>query len=79
MVSVNFKHNEIPDGYVNGLFVGAFSAAIAVVQNDAPLHIGNHYTNNRPFNNYYGCHLIFNRKLTATEHAVLAAELRPWG
>jgi len=76
MLSINAKNGEIPDLYINGILHGVFSGVLTMVADDAPLFIGNYYSGiTRPFLSIMAAALIFNRKLTATEHSELFGEL----
>ena len=76
-VSANFKIGEVPDGYRNGIYIGAFSGAVNIVADDAPLLIGNWYSATLPLQQTISAALIINRKLTATEHSQVYASLSP--
>lgn len=73
--AINLKNGETPEGFVDGLSIGNFSGAVAISVDNAPITIGNLYTDNNPMNTPMQAALIINRKLTATEHSQLYAEL----
>lgn len=73
---VNFVNGAVPDLYVDGVFETAFSGAVAMSAQADDLIIGNNYATNLPFSRAIKAVLIFNRALTATEHAQLYAELQ---
>lgn len=74
-VAVNFKDGETAELFKDGASAGSFNAASAISADNAPITLGNWYGNGR--NNQSPMHaaIIVNRKLTASEHAALYAEL----
>jgi hypothetical protein len=73
--AVNFRSTEQCEYFVDGLLLGIATGAQTFVTNTAPVYIGNGYDDAY---NVYGMlrsTLIFNRKLTHTEHAQIHDEL----
>ena len=60
---------------MDGLFTGVLNGASTIVANDAPVRIGNIYTNIYPLQSHLEAALIWNRELTETEHASVYSEL----
>jgi hypothetical protein len=73
--AVNFKSGEAAEGFIDGVSIGAFNDTSTVTTDDAPLLIGNYHLNSRNAYSPLKAILIFNDKLTATEHITLYAEL----
>lgn len=74
-VGVDFDGGGIPNGYLNGVFAGAYTGAVTITADDAPVFIGNFYGVTRSALNPFWAVLIVNRILTATEWAQLHQEL----
>ena len=73
--AVNISDGEIPEGFTDGISIGTYDTALSLSKDDASLIIGNYTTGGASTNNIFKAALIINRKLTATEHAELYAEL----
>ena len=80
LFAVSFDTTNQPDGYRNGIFHAQYDNIMSTLAvNDAPLFIGNRYTGTYQFQSAMQAVLIFNDKLTATEHAQLYSELHENG
>jgi hypothetical protein len=71
----NVQHNVITPGYLNGVFAVNISSAPSLAVANAALTIGNVSAGNRGFGRVMSSFMMFNRLLTATEHARLYGEL----
>jgi hypothetical protein len=76
-IAMNYTTGAAPDGYVDGLFSGAYNLAVTITADNADIVIGNAYipTASGRFPGVMLAAMIVNRPLTATEHAQLYAEL----
>ena len=74
-LAVNIDHGNIPQGYINGLFAGAYSGVLDVIADDAPIRIGSQFNNTVRCQSPLWQVLEINRQLTASEHSVIYGEL----
>ena len=74
-IAVNISHGAVPDVYIDGLLAGPMNGTSNVVAKSVPLFVGNWYQFTRSTLNPVQAALVFNRQLTATEHAALHGEL----
>jgi len=74
-LAINFKNGETGEGFADGVSLGSLNGSHAIAVNDANLIIGNYFAGGYPADNTISAVLIFNDRLTATEHAKLYAEL----
>jgi hypothetical protein len=74
-VAANFKSGENWEVFIDGISGGTAAASSTVTGDDADLIIGNWYLGTKPLDGPLQAVLIFNDKLSATEHAQLNAEL----
>jgi hypothetical protein len=78
--ALGFNNSVEPDAYTDGLFAVQYDTVLTnIAADDAPLLIGNVYTGNNQMQDSMQAALIFNRKITATEHAQLYSELHENG
>jgi hypothetical protein len=80
-LAVNFESGEKFEAFADGVSQSLSAAAMTFTKNDAPISIGNRYNDGMDFlHSTLSAVLIVNRKLTATEHAAVYAELaaRRW-
>lgn len=75
-LAVSTTATGIPQLYANGVFVSNFSSTVNIAVNDASVYIGNVYSLTASCYEDISDVLIFNRVLTATEHAQIYAELQ---
>jgi hypothetical protein len=80
LFGINFESGTSAEGFEDGVSIGNFSGINTITTDDAPLYIGNRYNNSQNFSSNLSDVLIINRKLTATEHALLydALENTTW-
>ena len=74
-IAINMKSGEKCEGFVDGISIGLTYVASTITEDDAPLLIGGLYVNNYQLRSTLTAALIVNRRLTASEHAELYAEL----
>jgi len=74
-IAINMKDGEACEAYVDGVSIGLFYNTSVISVDDAPLLIGHRYGNLYNLRSTLTAALIINRKLTASEHAELYAEL----
>lgn len=74
-VAVSFSNGGTPQGYANGIALGAYSNTVTIATDDAQLDIGNRYLFNRSMLNPLLGVLIFNDILDASEVAQVHGEL----
>jgi hypothetical protein len=79
MLALGLTSGEAGDVYLNGLFNGALNNVSTLTTGNADLIIGNIYSNSWQAIGIIEAVLIFNRKLTATEHAQVYSELHENG
>ena len=73
---VNMESGEKCEGFSNGVSLGLFNDTSTITVDDAPIKIGNYFPYGQNTRNISYTVMIINRKLTATEHAELYAELQ---
>jgi len=74
-VAANIKSGENFELFVDGVSTATSAVSLTITKDDADLIIGNNELSTRPFKETLTAALIVNRKLTASEHAELYAEL----
>jgi len=74
-IAINIKSGEKNDLYIDGNLKATFFVSQTFTQDDADTLIGNSYNNGNNLQSTLTAALIVNRKLTASEHAELYAEL----
>ncbi len=74
-LGINYDSGQIPQGYLEGLFEGAYSGVSTITANDADLVIGNYFVGTAPFGGSLESVVITNVQLTESEHSQLRAEL----
>ena len=75
LLSVGMEVGEFPSFYLDGLFVGDGDKVCSVTSSAGTAYIWNRYTFAQAPEDAVAAALIFNRKLTATEHSILHGEL----
>lgn len=75
LVAINMADGAIGEAFVDGLSIGNLNAASDLSADNAPLIIGAFYGAGANLHSSLHAALIINRKLSATEHAALYAEL----
>ena len=75
-LALNAESGLRVEAFFDGLSVGLFNDISTLTVNDAPLKIGNYHNGNFPRQSALSAVLIVNRRLTATEHALLYSELQ---
>jgi len=75
-LGLSYSNGSTPEGYVDGVSAGSYSASVTAAADDADLYIGNYYA----LGPYYlesplSAVVAFNRVLTDTEHAQVCAAL----
>lgn len=73
--AVSFSNGTVGKVYLDGAYAGDLSSASVTVANDAPVIMGNSFSNNARLQSTLDAAIIISRILTATEHANLYAEL----
>jgi len=74
-IAINMKSGEKCEGFADGISIGLFNDTSTITSDDAPIVIGNMYAGSKNLDSTLTAALIVNRKLTASEHAELYAEL----
>jgi hypothetical protein len=72
---LNAQHNVVTPCYLNGVFAVNINFAPSIVSTNVAFIIGNASGATRGFGNVMSSFMMFNRQLTATEHARLYGEL----
>lgn len=78
-LGLSYSNGSTPEGYVDGVSAGSYSASVTAAADDANLYIGNYYA----LGPYYlesplSAVVAFNRVLTDTEHAQVCAALQSY-
>jgi len=79
MVALDTANGETGKVYQNGVYIGDLNTASATAVNDAPVKIGNRYDNGYRLRSHLEAILLWNKRLTATEHASVYSELHEYG
>lgn len=74
--AISFTDGGTPEGWIDGASAGSYDFTCDINSNDANIHIGNRYVLTSNNEGIYRDALIFNRALTAPEHAALYSELQ---
>lgn len=73
-VACSFTNGATPVGYLDGLSIGNFSGAVNVIPNNHPVEMGNYGASINSASTFSAI-MLFNRVLTAAEHALVYEEL----